>query len=526
MEEIEFDDLYWAFLCCDSNKKNTDSAIRFNPFHARQIWKLIDEIQKRKYKLSPFRAFIVDYPTLREVFCAAYRDRVVTWFVVNELGPQIEKNLVYDNSNCRKGKGTDFAIKRVQRFIRSESENYKYDVYALKIDMSGFFMSINRQLLLQMLYDLIDTRYRGKYPETLKYLCSILVLTDVTKNCIFCCDKRKWENLPKRKTLFGNENGLPIGSLSSQIFSNLYLSFLDHFIKHYLKVEKYNRYVDDLIIINKDRNKLEQWYKKITAFMESYNLKPSFGKCSIRNCSEGVSYLGKIIYPHYTVPQKRYRKRVVNSVKTYETPRKAYNSLASRKGTFKRYHGYNLGRYVYNALPEDFKRHISYSDKRYFIWNNKRMTLSEILNYNKDFTPEEYAKAVFLWTYSFHAMPILCEKDYRKYFKEECGIKNALDFHIMLIREGYFRKLSVLESLYYLSFSSLKALCERYKPEVAINNKMEAVNYIQMKASQVELNAIIIPDYYVITKKGRNYIEKHQEMILVHKNVKQKQMVS
>ena len=40
---------------------------------------------------------------------------------------------------------------------------------------------------------------------------------------------------------------MPIGSLSSQFFSNLYLNELDQYVKHKLKIKSYLRYVDDSV---------------------------------------------------------------------------------------------------------------------------------------------------------------------------------------------------------------------------------------------------------------------------------------
>jgi len=375
-EEICFEDLYWAYCCCNRNKRNTDAAVKFAPVHARQVWKLIEEVRERKYRLSPFRAFIVDYPTVREVFCAAYRDRVMTWFVVNELNPLIERHLVYDCSNCRKNKGTDFAIRRVRHFIRRESVNYRHDVFALKVDISGFFMSINRQLLLDMMLDLIEREYTGKYPRTLSYLCSVLITSDVTQNCIYCCDRRKWENLPARKTLFGNSNGLPIGSLFSQIFCNYYLSGLDHYIKHDLGARNYSRYVDDMVLIDRDRKKLEVWFAAIRQYISRYGLKLNEGKCSIRSCRYGIAYLGKVIYPHHAVMQKRCIRKMIADSGRFRTAREAYVHLACRKGALRDYCGYSLGRSIYDSLPERFRKEMGYSHKHYFVWTGRKYDIA------------------------------------------------------------------------------------------------------------------------------------------------------
>src|SRR3546814_5723711 len=57
--------------------------------------------------------------------------------------------------------------------------------------------------------------------------------------------------------------GLPIGNLSSQFFSNIYLDALDQFVKHTLKAKRYLRYVDDFVLFHHDREQLVRWQQQI-----------------------------------------------------------------------------------------------------------------------------------------------------------------------------------------------------------------------------------------------------------------------
>ena len=116
--------MYNAYVSCRKNKRNKPSCKKFEVNALYNIQKLCSDINPCSYKLRPAECFIVKDPRLREVFCANFRDRVVQHFVYNELNPVIEKMLIYDAANCRKGKGTDFAIDRVARFIRRETCNY------------------------------------------------------------------------------------------------------------------------------------------------------------------------------------------------------------------------------------------------------------------------------------------------------------------------------------------------------------------------------------------------------------------
>lgn len=56
--------------------------------------------------------------------------------------------------------------------------------------------------------------------------------------------------------------GLPIGNLTSQLFSNVYLNTLDQYVKRVLKSKHYGRYVDDLFIVSKDKEFLHDCITK------------------------------------------------------------------------------------------------------------------------------------------------------------------------------------------------------------------------------------------------------------------------
>ena len=51
--------------------------------------------------------------------------------------------------------------------------------------------------------------------------------------------------------------GLPIGNLTSQFFSNLYLDGFDHFCKEVLRAKGYVRYVDDFALFHDDPARLQ-----------------------------------------------------------------------------------------------------------------------------------------------------------------------------------------------------------------------------------------------------------------------------
>ena len=51
-------------------------------------------------------------PKIREVFAADFRDRIVHHLLIRRLEPLFESAFIDDSYNCRKGKGTDYGVKR------------------------------------------------------------------------------------------------------------------------------------------------------------------------------------------------------------------------------------------------------------------------------------------------------------------------------------------------------------------------------------------------------------------------------
>ena len=148
---IELEELFEAYFNCRSNKRNTANAIAFEIDYEQNLVQLCQEINNGTYQIGRSIAFIVDKPVKREIFAADFRDRVVYHFLIGKLNHLFEKQFINDSYSCRVGKGTHFGIQRVDKFIRQCSKNYSSDCYILKLDLQGFFMSINKSILFAKL---------------------------------------------------------------------------------------------------------------------------------------------------------------------------------------------------------------------------------------------------------------------------------------------------------------------------------------------------------------------------------------
>ncbi len=267
---IKLEDVFLAYYNCRKNKRNKIECLEFDLDYESNLIKLWEEIDEGDYRVSPLSVFIVEKPVKREIFASDFRDRIVHHLIVMKLENAFEKEFIYDSYSCRKGKGTHFGINRIERFIRKCSRNYKDDCYVLKLDISGYFMSINKLTLFNRLEVFINAKYDYCDKESLIKLCKKVIDTNPIDNCKIKSPFNKWEDLPKSKSLFhSKENcGLPIGNYTNQIFANFYLSEFDHFIKSELKIKYYGRYVDDFILLSTDKEELLNIIPKIRKFLK------------------------------------------------------------------------------------------------------------------------------------------------------------------------------------------------------------------------------------------------------------------
>ncbi len=312
----------------------------------------------KHYQTGRSICFIVNKPVKREIFAADFRDRVVHHLIYNYISPLFEKAFINDSYSCRKGKGTHYGIKRLDHFIRSCSQNYTFSCYVLKLDIKGYFMSINRQLLYDKICHFLNQN-KGKITFDLKLvlqLLSVVIFNDPTDHCIVKGRKADWKGLPQTKSLFSAEPGcgLPIGNLTSQLFGNIYLNDFDHFVKHDLGIKYYGRYVDDFVLVHRSKTYLQMILPAIKDYLARtclLTLHPD--KIYLQHYTKGIRYLGAVIKPFRNYISNRtngnffYAIQVKNFIARDHKPaleekRLFVSSMNSYLGIMKHYRTYNL----------------------------------------------------------------------------------------------------------------------------------------------------------------------------------------
>ncbi len=296
-------DLFHAYYDARKHKRKSAGAIRFELDYERELFKLHDEIVNGTYEISPSICFIAFSPVKREIFAGDFRDRIVHHLLFNYLNPFCERIFIADSYSCRKGKGTSFGIRRAVHFIRSASDNYQRDCFVLRLDISGYFMSIDKRILFEKVTQIVH-RFESEIVfdcRLILFLIRKVIFNDPTKNCVMKGMRDDWIGLPRSKSLFFSKEGtgLPIGNLTSQLFSNVYLHDFDMFVRHTLGIRCYGRYVDDMFFVSHDKAFLATLPFVVNAYLrDALSLRIHPKKICLQPARNGVLFLGKMILPY------------------------------------------------------------------------------------------------------------------------------------------------------------------------------------------------------------------------------------
>lgn len=315
---VDVEELFIAYFNCRKTKRNTHNALKFEVDYEANLFKLKKEIENGSYQPNRSIAFIVNKPVKREIFAADFRDRVVHHWLINKLNPLFENLFIQDSYACRVVKGTHYGVKRADAFIKACSENYTKDCYILKLDIQGFFMHINRNLLYKKLESFIHQYYTHQDKALVLQITQKIIYNHAAKNCLIKGNKKNWEGLPKNKSLFHSplNCGLPIGNLTSQVFANFYMHLFDKFVTSELGLKYYGRYVDDFIIVHSNKDYLKSLIPQLSNFLlSSLHLTLHPKKIYLQHYSKGVKFLGTVIKPSRIYIANRTKGNFFNAIK-------------------------------------------------------------------------------------------------------------------------------------------------------------------------------------------------------------------
>lgn len=248
----------------------------------RQI--LLGNVSVGKYSY-----FKIYDPKERLICAASFDERVLHHAIMNVCHPFFEKHLIYDTYATRIDKG-------IYKALEKSKQNMAKYKYVAKLDVRKYFDNISHDVLMWKLSRLFkDKRLLGVLDKIIRSYNSGM-LDSPSSEC--------------------SAKGLPIGNLTSQYFANYYLSETDHFIKEQLGVPFYVRYMDDMLLMDNEKEALKEKLQVVEQNIQRIGL--ALKPVVLNKTTLGVSFLGYKLYPNKVLLNRSSKIRFKKKHSAYE----------------------------------------------------------------------------------------------------------------------------------------------------------------------------------------------------------------
>lgn len=271
--------------------------------YLNNIYKMLVD---KTYEVSPYETFVRRESGKERLISKLpyYPDRIVQWALMQVLEPVFLKNLIYDTYSALPGRGIHFGLKRLHKAMQ-DKENTEY---CLKFDIEKYYPSIPHSKLKEAL------RRKIKDPHVLWLLDKIIDSIE-------------------------GDRGIPIGNYTSQYFGNFYLSKYDHWMKEQKQVKHYFRYMDDIVVLHKNK-KFLHWLRYESAWFLKEQLDISIKQNwqVFPSRIRGIDFLGYRSFGDYTLLRKTIAKRFKRAmvkINNKGIDEKSVRTIASYNGWLK-----------------------------------------------------------------------------------------------------------------------------------------------------------------------------------------------
>lgn len=275
---VTLDNLYLADKRARRQKQHRPEIIEFDKSREKLLLDLQKKLINGEYRTSEYYIFKIYEPKEREIFkLPYYPDRIVHHAIMNIMEPIWVSSFVKGTYSCIKNRGIHKALKDVKHALKDEANTQ----YCLKLDVRKFYPSIDHAILKQLI--------RKKIKD--KRLLSLL------------------------DEIIESAQGVPIGNYLSQFFANLYLTYLDHWIKEQKKVRYYFRYADDIVILGRDKQELRDLFYNIQDYLNNklkLNFKDNWQIFKVD--SRGIDFVGYRIFHTHTFLRKSIKKKFCKKI--------------------------------------------------------------------------------------------------------------------------------------------------------------------------------------------------------------------
>lgn len=306
-ELISWPNLIAAWERTSRGRTRQRDVIAFKADLEPNLIEIQESLIQRTYRTGPYHRFFVFEPKRRQIASLPLKDRVVQHALVRVVEPIFEARFIDQSFACRVGMGAHKGADKLQRYLRQVQRDHGA-IYALKADISKYFPSICHDVLRRII------RRHIACPDTLWLIDEII-----------SSSREAGALLPR---------GIPIGNLASQMFANIYLHELDHFVKHTLREARYVRYMDDFVIVHHEKSHLHEARAAIEDFLHAELGLKTNRKTQVfpvRACGQPVDFLGYRIWPTHRALRKdsihRMKRKMRRMVRLYREGRMTWDEI-------------------------------------------------------------------------------------------------------------------------------------------------------------------------------------------------------
>jgi len=337
-----WDNLWLAYRKAAKGKRGRIPAADFEHQVADKLTQLQAELNDRRYVPGAYHHFFIHEPKRRKISAAPFRDRVVHHALCNLIEPVFDARFIPHSYANRVDKGTHAAVDYLQACAR----RYRY---VLRMDIVKHFPSLDHTVLYAEIARVV--RDDGLLWLVDQILASGRdVLKEEYKMVYFPGDDLFAAHRPR---------GLPIGNLTSQFWSNVYMNPFDWFVQRELGCNAYLRYVDDFALFSDDKRQLWAWRERIITRLARLRLTAHEREAQVTQTKDGIPWLGFVVYPTHRRLKSRnvvkFTQRFERNIDAYEQGKITFAELdASVQGWINhvRYADtWGLRRHVFSTHP-------------------------------------------------------------------------------------------------------------------------------------------------------------------------------
>jgi hypothetical protein len=256
-------------------KRGSPGVAAFLLDPAAHLDALAREIDARTYRPGAGHAFWITDPKHRRIFALPFRDRVIQHVLIAATSPLLERWFAPQSYACRTAKGTHRCLRRAVELTRTKR-------FVLRIDVRKFFPSIDHAILRRLLSPFT--------PPALAWLRDAFLDAPVD------CEHVAW-HFPGDDlfTPQARPRGLPIGSLTSQVWTNAFLTPVDHLLASRLGLGTFVRYCDDLLVFDDDPGRLRAALAAVEERAHRLRLRLHPVKTRLHRTADPVAFLGFVL---------------------------------------------------------------------------------------------------------------------------------------------------------------------------------------------------------------------------------------